>query len=150
VDYDGDHLGLSWLAEDESHGQLSVEGRCGAFGGRASAWFNAREVSDFASALVVYPFPEGHRPELTGGYEGRTGAHLLVRISAQPISVSGQMALAVELADEHGLWGDGWSQQRVQFQLPVSYEGLRRFSVDLERVLNAQLDVAQITAERLA
>jgi hypothetical protein len=153
-DDSSEHLTLTYHADRDGTGKLTVVAASRGFSGRSAAWFDTLELMDFARSLSVYPLPEDAHPCVDGGFgeNPRTGrpAQEHVRIEVGPVGGKGQVGIWVHLATEE------WPHTRpeefyeVRLELLTTYERLRMFSLHLQRVLQGDLDEATIGTEVLA
>lgn len=97
-------LTLRYFPEDERHGELRVEAGHVGFSGKASAWFNADALRQFAQPLRAWP-PAVEAPvKLQGGYfsdstTSSTPVETLVDIGVQQIGKNGRYRVRALLAE---------------------------------------------------
>ena len=146
----GDFLEVSWGGDDgDGIGRLSVAAVANGFAGRAHAWFDRATIVQFGEALSLYPLDDQPPPTISGGFGG-DAPQTHVCISAYRLGSRGQVAFGVELATE--LWHDEPSerQHRVRLELLTTYERLRAFASELQRLPDGNGHTARIEGDRLA
>lgn len=148
-----DFISARFAPESDGTGELHVMAVSGSFAGRSSAWFNANDVAKFAAQLAAYPLPDDAPVVLSSGYmaNATTGepAQEHVGIMVSPRGRLGQIVVAVHLATAHWAGSPG-KPNEVRLELLTTYERLRRFSIDLQQVVQGQQRTARLEAEGLA
>ena len=144
-DLPADFVNVIYVPDDEHMGRLHVRARFAGFEGRAEAWVDRREASEFAERLKQYPLDE-HEPVT---FSAGLGGIEFIGIAAAPVGGKGQVVLSIHLASE--AWHDGKPspEHDVTIEFPTSYEYLRRFSNHLHMVLDSQLDQASLDFDLL-
>jgi hypothetical protein len=129
-------LTLTYIPEDEWHGELHVAARYASFSGKASAWFNADALLAFAEPLKSFP-PKLEEPvTLNGGYfsDSTTSAapvetHVGLRI--EQLSPSGRYRVTAQLAEP----SDDILPQSAAICFQVETYALMRFSEELKAII---------------
>lgn len=129
-------LTLTYIPDDEWHGELCVEASHAGFSGKASAWFNRQDIGSFAADLRALSSGRASVAELTGGYfsDSTTSSkpvetHVGIRIARQGI----RLVANVELAEP----GDAIVQQRAQLRFNVEWAALDSHADAIEAMLEA-------------
>lgn len=129
-------LTLHYIPEDEWHGELQVEARHAGFSGKASAWFNAEALLEFAGPLQSFPPKLDEPVTLEGGYfsDSTTSAapvetHVGLRIVQ--LSPSGRYRVEAQLAEPC----DQILPQSATICFQVEPYALMRFSGELKAMI---------------
>lgn len=144
-----DHLRLTLTPDDDGTAELHGEVLANGFSGRGSAWFNVREVVDFADILSK-AFPLSDAIELKSGYWGKeSGAglaqeHLALRF--YPVAGRGLLGCQVRLATSMHEYNRPEEQHLVRAELITSYQELQQFSAGLTDLANGAAHEAVLHA----
>lgn len=139
-------LQLTYWPEDDWHGELQIAARHAGFAGKASAWFNRAEISQFAAELRALANGEVAAAALRGGYfsDSTTSStpvetHVGISVARQPV----RFIASVELADP----GDAIQPQSARLQLEIAWAALFWAADAIEAMLEiggtAELKVVQ-------
>lgn len=135
--------------DTDGTGELSAEVRFGGFAGASSAWFSNEELLGFAGRLTTFPLGDSEFG-VAGGYGSDEDFEERVGLTARAVGGRGQVGLVAHLASEaeHPTYS-GTSLSEVRVEVLTSYEALRRFSVELRRLVEGTADEARLDAEVL-
>lgn len=129
-------LALTYIPEDEWHGELRVKAAHAGFSGMASAWFNRADISRFAAELRALAHGQAEVAELKGGYfsDSVTGSapvetHVGIRIARRPT----RFVAAVALADPD----DAIRPQTASLELEIAWAALFRAADAIEAMVEA-------------
>lgn len=127
-------LSLTYIPEDEWHGELRVEASHAGFSGRAAAWFNREDIRKFAAHLRALANDDVRKAELKGGYfsDSTTSAapietHVGIHVARHPV----KFIASVELADP----GDAVRPQSVRLQMEIAWAALYHAADAIEAML---------------
>ncbi|WP_439574989.1 hypothetical protein [Phreatobacter sp.] len=130
---------MTYLREDEWHGELHVFAKARGFAARASAWFNRDTLIDFARALSQYPLPSTPPLTISGGVgalEADQPDLVRVGLAIAPAGARGQLLVRIELASDPQGEVVADVQQRASISFPTEYAALERFRISLEPMLD--------------
>lgn len=129
-------LALTYIPEDEWHGELSVEASHAGFSGKASAWFNREDIRKFAADLRTLANGGVSEAVLKGGYfpDSTTSSvpvetHIGIRVVRQNI----MHVAEVELTDPD----DDILRQRASLRLHIEWAALYANADLIEAMLDA-------------
>ena len=131
-------------------GELIVRAQANGFAGASAAYFKDSAVLAFAARLAEYPLSDKRPPALSAGHgEPGIGAYEEhVAITVAPVGSLGQLGVLIHLAE---IRPDRSSvRSEVRLELLTTYERIRQFSRDLERVVKGQQPQATLAGETLA
>jgi hypothetical protein len=136
---------IRWQPEGDGTGKLTVLASANDYSGRASAWFDAASVAQFAELLEGFPLPSTEPIELASGFTDQEQ----IGIRVGPVGVKGQISVAVHLATPR--WPDtrAESVQDVRLEVLTTYEHVGRFAGELAAVVRGEQDSTRIRGETL-
>jgi hypothetical protein len=118
-------------SDGDGTGELFVELSASPFAGASAAWFNAKDLMDFAAKLLAtYPLSETEATKLEGGIWSESGKdieQLLVGLSFYAVGPRGNVGCRVILATPSSpRWPE--KRSRVEAELLTNYESVRSFA----------------------
>jgi hypothetical protein len=135
-------LTLSWSPNgDEYLGILDASVSSGDFSGHGYAWFDRRQIKDtFIAAMRAYPLSAACPPKIEGshrvGYTSNGKKPVELGIMIAPYNSRGALLVRIDLASEMHTSPDENLQHTITARFIVHYDALRKFSTDLEALLN--------------
>ncbi len=137
-----DRLRLTLYRDSYGTGELRVEASGGGFAGVGSAYFDLVRLGEFAAALGAFPLA-AEPVKLEGGFweQGRL-YQCHVSLYARQVDRRGAVAIRVALATDMWKGGDPERQSRVALEIPTDYAALQRFSRDMQRLVDGEVDEA--------
>lgn len=126
-------LRLTLRPDTDGTAELFVEAASAGFAGRASAWFNVREIAEFAQALNAFPLPADDPPRLQGGFsEATRGKPTVVQehvfLEIRRAGKRGTLAVEVRLATPHWNGDPPSARRRAAFTFLTDYRALQGFA----------------------
>jgi hypothetical protein len=142
------YLRLSIDADDDGTAELRADVRADGFSGVGAAWFDLRQVADFALSLEN-AFPLENAMELKGGYwtkdgTGLTQEHLGIRF--YPVGGCGVVGCQIRLANPVQEHDRPEAQCTVRVELLTHYEELRQFAGELRLLAQGKANGAVLGA----
>lgn len=137
-------LRLTLKRDTDGTGELSAEVSINGFAGVGAAWFNLREISDFAETIAnTFPLiPEG-KYELSGGYWSSSKQdeleHVHLGLRFYPVGVMGKVGCSVHLAVQLET-ASAAPEYTVTAELRTNYEQLRRFGLSLVALTEGKIN----------
>jgi hypothetical protein len=133
-------LSLTYIPEDDWHGELFAEIKGGEFRGRGSAWFGADQLREFHRLIGVYPLSPGAEPKLEGGFYDEAGdalqqCHLSVQLS--PHDPLGAVRVTASVSTQAPCDDDRELRQLLTSRFLVNYEDIARFRTELAAMLGS-------------
>jgi hypothetical protein len=139
-------LVLHFDDDGDGTGKLTAEASSGGFSGIGEAWFDTRQLLNFAKALETYPLPSDNVPKLVGGCErndstGRWEEEHLA-ISVYPIDGVGSLGIHVRLSTQSWSGMRPEEQQFVKLEIITNYNALEVFSKQFVALIKGKIDQA--------
>jgi hypothetical protein len=122
-------LTLSWFAEGDGTGELTVSFVGRGFSGSASAWFGVDDIIAKANAFAAYPLTCAP-PALRGGLLTSDSIFLSIR----PVGCRGNLILAVKLRDLRSVSNEIDVCLAAEVELLTAYQDVAEFSKNLIRL----------------
>lgn len=148
-----DFLSLKLDIDDDGTGELIARIQANGFSGRGAAWFNLREISDFASNLTQFPLPVSNRPTLRGGNWSKSRPSVIeqehVGLEVYPIGSRGVIGVRARLATPHQNTDRPEDFFQVVAELKTSYAELARFAKALSALVSGHVNEALLCAEEI-
>ncbi|HSQ65144.1 MAG TPA: hypothetical protein VLM85_18110 [Polyangiaceae bacterium] len=145
----GGCLRLRFYDDGDGTGKLVARAEANGFGGEGGAYFDKREVEDFATKLGAFPLPE--RTAIAGGFysKERPGelGQVHLAIDCYPIDAKGHLGLRVRMSTERWAATRPDSQHSVALEILTTYAPLRRFSHALVALLRGDAEEAILEGE---
>ena len=134
-------LSLSYVADDDWHGELAVHVVADGFDARASAWFSLDRIYAFLNAMNAIPIEESSAPLLEGG----TVHEVHVGLRIVPHNRTGTLRVECRLASRASL-GPGHVNLYNTLRLYVltTYGDLQSFQAELRKMLAGGQDSAEL------
>ncbi len=140
-----DRLVLTLHREDDGAVELCGRVEVDGFGGHGAAWFDPRELIDFAARLGQ-AFPIRESMELRGGIWSLGQPSVIERellaLAFKPINGRGRVICQVRLASATAYGDDPDALHALQVDLSTSYEELSGFSKALARLAAGRAEEA--------
>ncbi|WP_226018961.1 hypothetical protein [Novosphingobium sp. FKTRR1] len=138
---------ISYLADDEWDGELTVTVSADGFAGVGSAWFSKLELLDFAQAITAYPLSAAMPHSISGGRGGNSEIppQELVKVTFEPHNTRGAIRASIHLeaAIQEGSEQDLKKATTVSFL--VTYNDLAEFGPAIGDVVNGRAAEAILT-----
>ncbi|MEY4952715.1 MAG: hypothetical protein RL299_1139 [Pseudomonadota bacterium] len=131
-------LTISYLPDDEWHGELLAEARHAGFAGRAFAWFNTDDLRRFVAPLRQWPPAPDEPTRLQGGYFSKhnpTGTPVETHVDLTIAWSRSQRCYRVEARLSEP--GEQTLPQATVIRFPVEPAELGRFADAVEAMLVA-------------
>lgn len=143
-------LQLTYVADDDSHGELRAIVQSHGYAGSGSAWFNLSALNEFCARLGEYPIDAQTPATLSGGFLSKTNPAILkqehLSIDISPYDAKGSVLVQVKLATP--VWTNDRVDrgQLVTARFLVHYGDLSRFQNSFAAMLAGNVSEAKLQA----
>lgn len=120
----------------DDFGRLSLRFETERFTGKGGFWAQWQDVVEFGERLSAYPIIEEAPVIAQWGYEMQEGNDVIIRIAIAPKNKTGDLSVAVVIADDHD------QLQRLTASFRTGYAAIDLFRRDIAKLMNREADEA--------